>query len=316
MSSKLNLLVHLNSYEDELTSNNPTLNHFKWNRELQGINIEEPISANLRVPASQSSEIVDNSLSLLNNPTEYSISLKTGTLNTYVILSDVASAFRAARNEGCDASTEITITKNGPVLTFTSTGGTPLNLIAGGVIVGDEVRIGDNFSPVNRGVYKIISLTSTSFQVENQSGASEGPVTLGVNFSSQLKIYSVTGIQLGDKADIISGFSSVTLGTYEITDVSHDYIEIYSLTSLPQEISVSNSPSAINFYRTAKQFIYLESDKKVNLVINGSNTVQLSPIVLGTKTKPAMFFISSTIYSLIVNNVSNETVNIYYVTAE
>ena len=91
-----------------------------------------------------------------------------------------------------------------------------------------------------------------------------------------MNIFSVDGVQVGDKVDILAGFSSTIFGTYDIVDVSHNYIEFFSSESLPSESGISNNPAAFLIYRDAKQFLYIESDKKLEITLNGSQTNELA----------------------------------------
>lgn len=318
--SKLNLLVHLNAYQDQNPSNNPSMNNYKWNRDIQGIDIDEPESKSLSLPAGQSVTIFSGSVSnSADNTTTWDIALKSGTSNTYKISksSGTSPAFRTQRSSAADATTQITVTKNATLVTLTSTGGTLLDLIVGGVAVGDEVRIGTLFNTANRGKFKILARTATSLTIENNSGVAEGPITLGAGFAEQLDIFSSSGVQVSDKVDLVAGFSSVSFGSYDITDVSPDYIEIYSSKALPSESAISNSPSALIVYRSAKSFVYIESNKKLEVKIDGSATPNsLEPMNAGTTLKPGIFMSSATIKSLEITNKSQDIAEIFYVTAE
>lgn len=318
--SKLNLIVHVNAYQDNCATNNPSQNNFKWNRDLQGVDISEPTSQSISLPAGQSVSLFSGTVSTsADNTTAWDIALKAGTSQTYRISrnSGAQPVFRTGRTSGADATTEITVTKNASLLTFASTGGIALDLIVGGVVVGDDVRIGSLFSSVNRGKFKVLARTATSFTIENESGQAEGPITLGVGFADQISLFSAAGVQVGDKVDLVAGFSSTSFGTYEITDVSPSYIEIYSNEALPSETAVSNNPAALMIYRNAKSFVYIESDKKLEIKLDGSATPNsLEPMNAGTSVVPGVFMSSSSMKSLEITNKSSETAKIFYVTAE
>lgn len=320
MSKKLNLLIHLNGYDDAMASNNPSRNHFKWNRDSQGIDIDQPESKSLSLPAGQAATLFSGSVSTsADATTTWDIALKAGTSQTYTIskVAGTSPAFRTARVTGADATTQITITKNANLLTLTSTGGTALALIAGGVLVGDDIRLGTLFSAVNRGKFKVLARTATSVTLENASGQAEGPITLGAGFAAQLSIFSAAGVQVGDKIDITAGFSSVTFDTYEITDVSPDYIEIFSNGALPTESGISNNPAAFVIYRDAKGFIYIESDQNLNIAIDASTTPnKLKTMNAGTSRMVGVFMSSGSMKSVVVTNTSMETATIFYATAE
>jgi hypothetical protein len=319
MSDKMNLLVHLNVYADATDTNNPSMNYVKWTQDAQGIDITEPESKGIKLQAGQSIDLFSGTVTTsADGTTTYDIALKAGTTNTYKLSHSGGTnpVFRTARVEGSDATTEVTVTKNAKLLTFTSTGGTVFDLVTGSVAIGDEVRLGDTFNASNRGKFKILAFTATSFTIENEIGIAEGPITLGASFATEVNIFSADGVQIGDKIDIVDGFSSVTHGTYEITDVSHDYIEIYSVDSLPSEAGISNSPAAFLIYRDAKQFIYIESDKKLEISLDGSVTTQIESFQVGTAQKPGVFMIKASIKSATLENKSSDTATIFYMTAE
>ena len=319
--SKMNLLVYINAYKDSTATNNPSMNHVKWDREIQGLNISEPTSKCVDLPAGQSLTLFSGSVGTsADATTTWDIALKSGSGNTYQIFyaSGTLPSFRTARTEGHDATTEVTVTKNAKLIKFESTGGTVFDLITGSVQVGDEVRIGSVFNANNQGKFKILAFDATSFTIENEIGQAEGPITLGGSYEDQINIFSQDGVQVGDKIDIVDGFSSVTFGTYEITDVSHDYLEIFSGESLPAESAVSNNPDAFLIYRDAKQFLYIESDQKIDIKLNGSATAtnEIIPMTCGTEKKPGIFMSSASIKSAEITNKSQSTASIFYVTTE
>lgn len=317
--SKLNLLVHLNAYEDETASNNPSRNNFKWQRDTQGVDAGEPSSRSISLGPGQSHSLFSGTVSTSADlTTTWDIGLKAGTTSTYRITynSGTAPAFRVLRGIGSDATTEVTVTKNAKVVTFTATGGTLYDLDAANVEVGDIVRVGSSFNALNQGKFTVIAKSTNAFSVVNEVGQAEGPITLGAGFADEIKIHSQDGVQIGDKVDITSDFSLVTQGTYEITDVSDNYIEFFSLDSLPAETAVANS-SAFLIYRDAKSFIYIESDKSLDIKLNGSAvTNQIEPMTAGTSRKPGIFMSTATIKSAEITNTSQETATIFYVTTE
>jgi hypothetical protein len=312
--SKLNILIALNGYEDENPTNNPAKNNFKWVTDLQGIEIKEPKSETAKL-ASNQSKLLFSGVSTISddNTTAYDITLKPSSSNTYIILYNDGTApeFRTPRTISSDATTEVTVSKNGPLLTFTATGGNLWDTSA--IVEGDEVRIGGVFNVQNQGKFKVLSKTSTSFTVDSSSGVAEGPIVLGVTFSNQVQLYSSSGVQIGDKIDISSDFSSVSYGTYEITDVSSNYVEIFSPKTLPEEIYVQTQ---LNIYTNQKKFVYIESDKKLDIKINGIISNRIEPVQFGTKQKPGMFLNTGSIYSLEIENKSLDTATVFFITAE
>lgn len=317
MSQKLNILLALNAYADTNPTNTPTKSFVKWSNDLRGIEIDEPKAFSKELAPGESVTLFSGEVTISDDgTTTYDLSLKAGTTNTYALEhnSGTAPAFRTARTSGADATTHVTVTANGPLLIFTSTGGTALSLIAGGVIVGDKVRIGSLFNSLNQGELTILARTTTSFTAENASGAAEGPITLGAGFANQISIYSAAGVQVGDKVKIDSGFSSVSFGTYEITAVlGASSIEFFSSQVLPEETNVGEN---LNIYNNSQSFLYVESSKTATLTINSSNSISINPILLGTALKNGMFMVNSEIYSAVITNTSTDTSTINAVSAE
>lgn len=191
---------------------------------------------------------------------------------------------------------------------------TQFNLISGGVQVGDQVLVGNLFNPMNQGIWKILAVSSTSFTIENEVGAVEGPITLGSGFASQIDIFSMAGVQAGDTLVISGGFSLVSQGSYQVVLVTDGYIQFYSTASLPQESNIMTQAVAI--YSAAKQLIYLETDQPVNALLNGSVNNKIEPFVVSNSVQPGMLLLKSTTYSLSVTNNGTNTANLFFAGVE
>lgn len=314
--AKLNFLLSLNSYLDANSSNNPSLNVIRWTRDFQALAVDNPNSLKFSLAPGESRTLFDGTRTLLQDgTTQYQLTLKSGTSSTYVLkhVGGTAPQFRTARSTGADATTQVTVTKNGSVLTFTSTVGTLFDLVTGNVVVGDKVNVGSLFAGVNQGTFLVIARDATSFSVENANGSAEGPITLGAGFADQVRIYSSAGVQAGDTIAISGGFSPVTQGSYEVTFAQDDLVEFYSTSSLPSETVTTNS---INIYSQAKKMIYIESDKKVSIEVNGSSQGNVEPFVSGPDVKPGVLLKNETAWSLVVANASLEEASVYFASVE
>lgn len=313
--SKLNLLVYLNAYSDPNSSNNPSLGNFRWSRDIAGIPASNAISQEVPLAPGESKSLFSGVRTLASDGTTiWSIALKALSSNTYVLsaTSGTLPNFRIPRSIGSDATTAVTVTLNGPIATFTSTGGTPFNLAA--VQVGDFVRIGNLFNQLSQGEWKIIAKTGTSFTVENPSASAEGPIVLGAGFASQVAIYSAAGVQVGDTLVISAGFSLVTQGSYKVTAVAANYLEFYSTKVLPQESGIQTT--GINLYSAAKSLVYIECSQKSILTINGSQSVKVEPLIVNDFAQPGVFLVHATIYSLSIQNDSTDPSDIVMLSVE
>jgi hypothetical protein len=313
--SKFNLLVFLNTNSDPFSSNNdPSLINFKWARDISNINTSSPSSESFSVDPGETRSVFSGIRTLSHdNTTVYNLTRKPLTSNTYILkaISGTMPNFRTARTIGIDATTQVTVTQNGPLMIFTSTGGTLFNLTS--VQIGDNVRIGNVFNSLNRGEFKILSKTSTSFTVE-LSGVAEGSITLGGSFADQIQIYSAAGVQIDDTVKITGGFSPISQNSYKISGVAADFIEFYYTEALPEELGIQTD--SFNIYSSAKQLIYLESDQKISVILNNMITNEIEPFVINNSKLPGVFLLKSTIFSLSISNNGIQPANIYFAAIE
>lgn len=297
-----NLLFFLSAYSDQNPSNSPSQGNFKWTRPINGLQAENADSRDLDLSPGESQTLFNKVRATSQDiTTQYSIALKPLSTNTYVLSNTggTAPAFRAQRAIATDATTQVTVTLNGPIATFTSTGGTLFDLST--VVVGDFVQIGSLFNILNQGVFQIISKTTTSFTVRNDVGAAEGPITLASGFAAQVNIFGSAGVQIGDTLNISAGFSPASFGNYPITQVYANSLEFFYAGVLPTEGPITTQ---VAIYESALSFIYLEADQPCSLIINGVAAGNVRPLVSDSSTLPGIFVRTDTIYSLSVQNTS------------
>jgi hypothetical protein len=323
--SKFSMSIFLQSYDDHHSSNAPSRSSLKWNRDLNSIFVNNPTNQADTVAPGET-RVVFNGLRTLgqNGSTSYSIALKPLSSNTYVLSwagAGAAPNFRTPRTTGADATTQVTTVVNGPIVTFTSTGGTNFNLTSGGCIVGDYVTIGNEFNTLNQGTFKLLALTATSFTIENPTAVGEGPITLGSSFATQVQIFSAAGAQVNDTIVISGGFSATTVGSYVVTAVYAESLEFFSASALPIE---SNIVTQVTIYSNAKTLVYIESDSALDVILNGVDIGQIEPFVISNvalpslppKVVPGVFMLKSTIYSLSVTNNGISPANIFFAAVE
>lgn len=338
--NKLNFLISLNAYADSNPSNAPSRSNFNWSRAANSIFVNNPNSLEFSLAPGETKTLFNGMRTLTqDNTTQYSIALApiAGQNTTWQLTwsGGANPGFRTSRTSGASATTQVTVTQNGTVLTFASTGGTPFNLTGGGVQIGDFVQIGSLFNISNQGQFQIISFTATSFSVVNAFGVAEGPITLGAGFASQIDIFSAAGVQVGDTLVISGGFSPATQGSYLVTAVTDLWVRFAATTQLPSEGPITTE--AITFYSDAQRMVYLESNQEVSLVVNGQPLPgPVSPLVtfgcnngmgsnLGSSagaslgnsnSMPGIFLATFTIYQMTVTNTSNSTASLYVASVE
>lgn len=125
--SKFSLSVYLNAYSDIFPSNAPGQNSFKWNRDLNSAFVNNPVSEGpLSVAPGETLNFFNGSRTLLqDNTTEYDLALAPLETSVYELswASGTKPNFRTPRVTGADATTQVNVAVNGPVVTFTSSPG-------------------------------------------------------------------------------------------------------------------------------------------------------------------------------------------------
>lgn len=317
----LKTLIFLQGYEGSpsgaCAGNPPSRNFFKWTRENQS-SISSALSETFQIAPGESQTLFSGTVSLTQDgTTQYSLALAPFQSNIYQLTNTAGTAptFRTLRTIGTDATTQVTTSVNGPILTYTFTGGTLPNLSS--VVPGDNVLIGNDFNTLNQGstgIWQIISTTSTSFSVVNPTGYVEGPVTLGSGFTNQVRIFSAAGVQIGDTVVISSGFSPVSWGSYQITLVTDNTLQFSYTGSLPTESGILTE---VAVYSVAKTMVYAESDQNLTLTLNGGSPgPTIVPIVSNGSVFPGMFLLNGITYSLSVTNNSINICNVTLLSAE
>lgn len=202
---------------------------------------------------------------------------------------------------------------------FTFSGGTNTTALnTGGVAVGDYVFVGNVFNLLNQGPWQIISVGTNSVSVDNPGGVNEGPLSLGSGYATQFQVYSAAGVQINDTLVISGGFSPVTQGSYKVTAVLANSLQFYTPELLPQESNIQTT--AISLYSEAKSFVYIEADSATNVIINGSAAGTINPFImsglLGATTRPGVYMLSSTVYSLSLQNNGVNPSSVFFAAVE
>jgi len=136
----LKTLIFLNAYEDSCPSNQPRAQNFRWTREISNATIENALSETFQVAAGATQTLFSGARTLTQDgTTQYSLALAPFQTSIYQLINTggTAPTFRTLRTIGSDATTQVTTSVNGPLLTYTFTGGTLPTLTS--VQPGDDV---------------------------------------------------------------------------------------------------------------------------------------------------------------------------------
>ena len=146
----LKTLVFLQGYEGSpsasCSGNPPSKNFFKWTRESQS-SISSALSETFQIAPGATQSLFSGTVSLTQDgTTQYSLALVPFQTSIYQLTNTggTAPTFRTLRSIGADATTQVTTSLNGPILTYTFTGGTLPTLTSvqpgDNVLIGNEIR--------------------------------------------------------------------------------------------------------------------------------------------------------------------------------
>lgn len=324
--STLNLQINAIAYKDVKASNNPSIRVFDYGFKLLGLTVDRPKSEDFAIAPGEARTIFNGSrTTAIDGSTAFDISQPDPAQpNTYRFSHSggTAPVLRTDRAPGVDNTSTFAVTVNGPLATYTNTGGTALDTSS--VVVGDlfKLEVGSGFNPANCGRFIVLAKTSTSLTVQNLSAAAE---TATIADATKFLVYSNGGgvsnqVQIKDHVIISMGFSPATQGTYEVTEVTPEYFEIAvaAPNGLPLETGVVPTAAGMVFYSSAKKFIMIAAQQKCSVRHNAdvSDNTIVEPIESDNPEKPGIYIKQGSTYSLVIKNLSLETLNLIVSSAE
>lgn len=318
-----NLTIKSIAYADSQISNNPRIRAWDYHYELLGGAIANPRSDFFEIASGETLSIFNNIRTTgIGASTEFDLTLVDPSSNQYKLAWSGGSApiFRTDRLLALNSTSEITVTQNGSVTTYTSTSGTLMTTTD--VQVGDILKIDDQsgLSISNRGTFVVLSKTATSLSVQNTNGVAEVGTVLDVNGFIAFSNGSGNQIMVGDKIRINAGFSPASYGTYEVTDVAPTWLTFLAdpALGLPQESGIIPGVNGIAVYGNSKSFVMVATQRPVIVRCNGSTADSeiVSPAEIDNPDRPGLFLKTGTTYSLEIKNTGISSVSIVVTTAE
>lgn len=321
--ANLNLQVNTIAYQDINVSNQPQIRAFDLSYKLTA-SIGKPMSQSLSIGAGETVSVFNGTRNTsIDNTTSLNVTLPDLNKAIYRIShnSGTAPQFRALRAIAIDNTSQFTVSLNGPISTYTSSGGTAPDLST--VAVGDILKIdsGSGFSAINQGRFVIVAKTTNSVSVQNLNAGAETAI---IASTSLFQIYS-NGVsanqpQIGDKVMLSAGFSVASLGTYLITEVTPSYIEISigAANGIPTESNIVPTTSGITFFSSSKRFIIITAQERCAIRVNGdtSDNSIVEPLEYGNPEKPGLYVKQGTTYALSIKNLGLTTLEVLVASAE
>jgi hypothetical protein len=333
LSIRNSLLGYSDAYGEV---NNPLQKSFDWNRQYLNIPTKSATSDSGKIAPGESLVIFDGQRNLPTPmstlSTNLSVSLIDSKKSIYRLsISSGAGAFRTERALGLTATSSIQVSiSNNALATFTLTGSGSFSTVQ----IGDILRIKGLkthdtsnvvFSSINSGYWVVLSASATVITAKRLppqcfEGVNE-TVVIGTNdTANQFRVYSSSGIQVGDSFEISGTFSSLLFKAYSVRDVGPNFVDFVSGTALPnQGPLLLGSLSDLIFYTKAKKLVYIESDQRVVVKYNnqsGSENV-IDPIVVGSEKQPGFSMKYGHAYKCVIENPSDvDSVNVKWILSE
>lgn len=185
--------------------------------------------------------------------------------------------FRTARALTTTALTALTITRLSGTIARITQATAPFSTAA--VVIGDYLLIEKTtdsftspFSTSNQGTpVKVVGKTATTIDVlDNGFMVGETAIVLGASFASVIKVFSASGVQVNDAMiNKSSVFSAGNRGTFKVTSVSSDYVEIEA-DSLVSETVTGATSTEVYFANEVIRFLAITATNQIRVTIDGA----------------------------------------------
>ncbi len=324
MGSQLNIQINALAFADNTSSNNPLLRHFDLTYKLMGLDAKNPDQKPYTIAPGVAQTIYDGTRALnINGASDFTLTKPYLDKDTYRMAwagNGAAPVFRTDRLAGITTTSAFTISMNGPVATLTNN---TLPFDTSNIQIGDILLIqaGAGPSAANQGRFVIIAKTSTSVSFQNLNGAGE---TFTVADATKILIFSNGGTsnqaQIGDKIVISGGFSVATQGTYELTEVTPEWIEFNAGNpgGLPLESGIVVGASGLTIYKEAKRFALIAAQQTVAVRMNNdtSNNILIEPVESDNPERAGIMIKNGSFFKLVIVNNGLVPANIIVATVE
>jgi hypothetical protein len=276
-----NVILNVNSnacsYGDTTINSNPKRKFFDWQRNYNGIVVQNPKSEQYTVPSRQMMNLFNGT-----RPTTVGAS----TAFDLVFLADSRYRFKYVSGTNPGLATDIglaftsvtfivTVNANSTLTIVAQAGATPFTAVASGhtiYIYGPADGVVGAFNAQNAGEWKVLSSTSNTIVLSRFSGTTFDGVSETVTCSAtdNMMAYLLSVVQVNDKVSIDAGFQIDAQRTYTIASVTPKWFEVVSTEPLVNETAIQPGASGIAFYSQMKRFVRLETDQDAKVYFNGS----------------------------------------------
>jgi len=277
-----NVILNVNSnacaYGDTTVNSNPKRRFFDWQRNYNGIMVQNPKSEQYTVPARQM-------INLFNGTRATTVGANTAFDLDFLSDSRYRFTYVSGQNPGLATDVGlsftsvtfiVTVNANSTLTIVAQGGATPFTGVASGhtlYIYGVNDGVVGAFNGQNAGEWKVLSsatgntLVLSRFSGTTFDGVSE---TVTCSATNNMMAYLLSVVQVGDKVSIDAGFQIDAQRSYSVAAVTPKWFEVVSTEPLVDETAVVPGTSGLSFYSQMKRFVRLETDQEAKVYFNGS----------------------------------------------
>lgn len=304
---KIDLLISLRGYKATKTpiaNDKNCKNYFKWCNETIGVTTYEPISSSITIPPNTIVDLLETSVA--SGLSVFDLKKDTSASNKYhfTYKSGVAPEFALAKTLTFDNTSQINVVKNGDSLLFQSELGTPITT---NIQIGDKVTLGNGFDILNQGTFIVTSKINSLFTISNPMGVNELVFVNDVDLSAYGvgPIYNNYLLSLKELEE--------EFGLFTIVDVTPTSLSFFSNKEV---VELEDFNFQYNVYSSIKNMVYIEVDDKILLTTNAIDQMELKTMMSGVSPQPGVYMAYSPVNRVSLNNISDKSINVFYIIAE
>lgn len=325
--SKFTLIMQLLAYDDLPNNSNPLLAGINRRPSLINIPCDNPQTLKFDLGAGLTVTSFNGTRTLgVDGTTAFSLTLSPANPSTYRLLNTggTAPVFRTARTVPVSSVVLTLAVGANLAMTITAATGTPFSTVqVGDTLLIPGVSTGDPASPfnaLNEGLWYVLTTSNTILTVSRDpsgvfSGISE-VVTPAAN--AQFLVYSSDNVQIGDTIGLSAGFATSALHSYNVTNVTSNWVEFSSSTPLGNQTGIIPTATGLAIYTNAKRFVYIESDQEIVYQLNGDSSLvnKITPLIAGVQFQEGTFHKWGSVWQLVLINKSSNIAHLTICTVE
>jgi hypothetical protein len=179
-------------------------------------------------------------------------------------------------------------------------------IVGTSIVVGDEIYFGagSGLSASEQGVYPIVGV-STNYVDIIAPDLVDQVVTLAD--AADVYAFSSGPVRVNDYVRLGTAFAFGNRGEFQVTRVTSRFIEFQNGECIPEGPITQD----LTIYEQVYKVLFLESDQRVNVYINGAVTpLAIEPYMDGQSGMVGYLMVRTPVYSLSIENLGETAANV------